>query len=67
MLALCGTTVAAGLAGCTGNCGNPISGGDEKSHEHIADGSMEYPGMVDGRASVETGEAVTVQYEDPDP
>lgn len=65
MLALCCTTAAAGLAGCTGDSGNPVTGGDEKSHEHIADGSVDYPGMVDGGASVETGDAVTVQYEDP--
>lgn len=65
MLALCGSTIAAGLAGCTEDSGNPVTGGDEKSHEHIADGSVDYPGMVDGGASVETGDAVTVEYEDP--
>ncbi|MFT4883926.1 MAG: hypothetical protein ACI8U4_001439 [Natronomonas sp.] len=65
LLELCGTTAAAGLAGCLGDSTSG-GNGDDRTHEHVTDGVVDYPEMVDGSASVTTEEAVTIEYEDPE-
>lgn len=63
LLELFGTTAAAGIAGCLSDTG---PGGEDPTHEHVSDGTVDYPGMVDGAASVSTGKRVTIDYEDPE-
>lgn len=63
LLELFGTTAAAGLAGCLNDTG---PGGENPTHEHVTDGTVDYPGMVDGAATVSTEERITIDYEDPE-
>jgi hypothetical protein len=62
LLELCGTTTAVGLAGCLGDS---MPGEDDPTHEHVSDGTVDYPGMVDGGASVTADQYVTIEYDDP--
>ncbi|MEF8809201.1 hypothetical protein [Natronomonas sp.] len=67
LLELCGTTAVAGLAGCLGDSipgGN--GNGDDPEYEYVTDGTVDYPEMVDGAASVTTEEIVNIEYEDPE-
>lgn len=72
LLELCGTTASVGLAGCLGDSvpignenGNGNTGGGP-TDEDIENGTVDYPGMVDGAATVSTEEHVTIEYEDPE-
>ncbi|QLD84185.1 hypothetical protein HWV23_00185 [Natronomonas halophila] len=63
LLELCGTAAAVGLAGCLGDS---MPGEDDPTHENVSDGTVDYPGMVDGGASVTADRYVTIEYDDPE-
>ncbi|WP_336135598.1 hypothetical protein [Natronomonas amylolytica] len=70
LLELCGTTVAAGIAGCLGDSTAPGDDGsgngtNDDSGPLRGDAVVDYPGIVDGEATVSADER-EITYEDPE-